>query len=143
MAVVASFRSPIIAQRAARLLIEHGILASVHAPVAESILYDLLVLDRAAAERARDVLARAVFDSQDQIDAAPVPDLSRLPSAMAPQCPKCGRRLPLNAELARCPACGMEVDVPGLITQQHGPEALESCYDPPADDDEPDDPDEA
>ena len=30
-----------------------------------------------------------------------------------------------------CPACGAAVDVPGLIVEARGPEALEACYDQP------------
>ena len=63
-------------------------------------------------------------------EAVPHPDLSKLPAAFAPPCPKCGVVLPL-AEVAACPACGAAVDVPGLIVEARGPEALEACYDQP------------
>jgi hypothetical protein len=58
------------------------------------------------------------------------PDLSVLPASMAPACPGCGRTLPLR-EVEACPGCGAIVDVPGLIVEAHGPEALTPCYPDP------------
>lgn len=60
----------------------------------------------------------------------PAPDLSRLPTSLAPACPGCGAVLPLE-NLAACPACGAAVDVPDLIVRAHGPESLQVCYDRP------------
>lgn len=59
------------------------------------------------------------------------PDLSVLAATMAPGCPACGWMLPLR-EVATCSACGAAVDVPSLIVQAHGPEALTPCYPDPA-----------
>lgn len=67
------------------------------------------------------------------------PDLSALDPALAPRCPRCRHRLPLEA-VTFCPSCGAGVDVAGLIVAEHGPEALAACYPSPAsaDDEGPD-----
>lgn len=56
------------------------------------------------------------------------PDLSLLDPALSPPCPTCHRALPMRAELAACPGCGVEVDVLALLVDEHGPEVLDACY---------------
>jgi len=64
----------------------------------------------------------------DGLDDQALPDLGVLEDAMAPPCPACGRLLPLDASIARCPFCESVVDVASLIVDRHGPEALAPCY---------------
>ena len=88
-----------------------------------------VAVDDPDAERAER--ARAEFEATRAAPGwardMPTPDLSRLPPNAAPACPGCGARLPL-AVVANCPACGAPVDVPELIAQELGPEALADCY---------------
>jgi hypothetical protein len=88
-----------------------------------------VAVDDADADRAER--ARAEFDATRVMPGwatdMPAPDLSRLPAEAAPACPRCGARLPL-AVIPACPACGSPVDVPELIAQERGPEALADCY---------------
>jgi hypothetical protein len=62
------------------------------------------------------------------LDSQTKPDLSRLSSALAPPCPSCGGRLPLDADLTSCQACGEAVSVWDLIVDAHGPDVLRYCY---------------
>lgn len=68
-------------------------------------------------------------DLEVGLDEQAVPDFSGLDAALAPDCPRCGVRLPLDVELVACPSCGLPVDVSALIVEAHGPEALHGCYD--------------
>lgn len=63
-----------------------------------------------------------------ELDDQALPDLSVLAPAMAPSCPNCSTTLPLDASLEACPSCSEPVDVAGLIVGEHGPEALDACY---------------
>lgn len=63
-----------------------------------------------------------------QAGGEPVPDLSLLPREFAPACPKCAAKLPLDALLRLCPACGAALDVAELVVAERGPEALVACY---------------
>ena len=93
--------------------------------------YEVVLASRDDAELAALLLEQ--YDSEAPVfehglDHQATPDLSVLDPAMAPPCPACGAVLPLEASLARCPACDADVDVAALIVATHGPEALAACY---------------
>ena len=53
-------------------------------------------------------------------------------------CPACGRPLPLDPTLSRCPACDASADTVEVLIARYGPEVLAPCYSvegDPADDD--------
>ncbi|MEQ8845160.1 MAG: hypothetical protein RIB58_09925 [Phycisphaerales bacterium] len=64
-----------------------------------------------------------------ELEELAVPDLSVLDEALAPDCAACGARLPLDASVPVCPACGEPVDIAERIVDRHGPEVLAACYD--------------
>lgn len=62
------------------------------------------------------------------------PDLSRLDPDLWPHCPACGETIDPVVTPAACAACAAEADAVDLILEQHGPDALASCYTDAADD---------
>lgn len=94
--------------------------------------YEVLIASRSDAPRARALLQELDESppqfalSWEQTDAAP--DLSLLHPDLAPDCPHCGNRLPLDHSSHTCPKCNIEVDAAELIVSRHGPEALEAAY---------------
>ncbi len=138
MKTVLNHPNALVVQAARDYLLSHGILAAAvgrtEGWAAAVRSHDLILCFSKQAEEAAALLAdeswrpRVVEDDAWEDDGA-VPDLSRLDPALAPPCPGCARALPLEAGLEACPACGGPVDVAELIAQEHGPEALDGCYD--------------
>ncbi|MEZ6319185.1 MAG: hypothetical protein R3B49_10620 [Phycisphaerales bacterium] len=146
---VASYRSPVEGQAAVLYLLEHGVLARLHAADANVALMtaafagrsacDVLLFDKLDAPVALALLAELHAHPPeldegwaDQAD----PDLSRLDPALALTCPACGadlRRLagPGMPIEAACPACADPVDLAERVVAMHGPEALDGCYPDP------------
>ncbi|MFG0282849.1 MAG: hypothetical protein ACF8R7_00365 [Phycisphaerales bacterium JB039] len=137
---VRRYDSPIPAQQAAEFLRSRGIPAEVvgdtdafggMAKVFGMGVHDVVTLrgeDVAEARRLLEALPADAFNQPADLEGAPPPDLSLLDPDLAPPCPSCGETLPLQAGLKACPACAAEVDVPSLIVERHGPEALADCY---------------
>jgi len=147
---VASYRSPVAAQVAVLYLLEHGVLARLHAADANIAIMtaafsgrgacDVLLFDKLDEPVALALLAELrehppELDEgwDDQAD----PDLSRLDPALPVTCPACGADLrpaiaPGSAIEVACPACAEPVDLAGRVVELHGPEALEGCYPEPA-----------
>lgn len=95
-------------------------------------LYEVVLATKSDAELASYLLEqweREPMELEGELDDQALPDLSVLDPSMAPACPNCQKVLPLIASLDACPACGTSVDVPALIVEAHGPEALHECYD--------------
>lgn len=57
-----------------------------------------------------------------------VPDLSRLAGRVEAPCPGCGRALPLDPMLSKCPKCGTAADVGEVLVARYGPDILADCY---------------
>jgi len=80
-------------------------------------------------------LARALLEEFDQTEADPgweesaEPDLSRLDPSLTLHCPECQYDLRGAVDQANCPECGEGFDLLTLVVEQHGPEALDECYD--------------
>jgi Zn finger protein HypA/HybF involved in hydrogenase expression len=132
MRTVTRYRDPITARQAASYLIAHGIVAQavgVTDPFNPGA--DVEIADASLLEAARGLLEK--FDLLkpeylQPLEDQAVPDLTRLPSALAPTCPKCAAGLPLNAMIIHCPGCGLAVNVVDRIVELHGPEAIATCY---------------
>lgn len=137
MRVVLNHRSPLLAQAACDYLLSRGILATVvgHASgLMPTDSYDVMLCFTRQLDEARELLADGAWEpepvaDQDWHDDEPPLDLWQLDDAFAPTCEGCGETLPLDASVAACHACGAQVDIPELIARQHGPEALDTCYD--------------
>ncbi|MEK6700870.1 MAG: hypothetical protein AABZ53_01280 [Planctomycetota bacterium] len=135
MPVVETFTTSIQAMHAATYLNERGVPASVVNEVSAygGVMGMGVHVGDADMEGARTLLRG--FWAKWQAEAAsrttgvePVPDLTLLPREFAPGCPKCEAKLPLDALLRLCPACGTAVDVAELVVAERGPEALVACY---------------
>lgn len=132
-----NFRSPVLADAAARFLRAHGVLASVTPDgIAEGVHYAytlVLALEsqRPDAEALLEELRDHPPQPEEGWEAAATPDLSRLDPALLPDCPACGARLPADPALDRCPACRAEADVCALLASAHGPELLADLMDSP------------
>lgn len=90
--------------------------------------FEVTVSDPTQVPKARDLLAGRQPITNVDWEAELEPDLSVLDPDLAPACPWCGDRLPLDGSVHACPSCHGAVDIPDLITQAHGPEALLRCY---------------
>ncbi|MDQ7013640.1 MAG: hypothetical protein Q9O74_07045 [Planctomycetota bacterium] len=137
MNVVLSHHDPLVAQAARDCLLSQGILAAVvdHADgwVGMARSYDVMVCYGAQRAEAKEHLARGEWrlrfrGGEEPTEDESQPNLAALDPGMAPACPACGETLPLDAGVECCPACGAAADVAELIVHQHGPEALEACY---------------
>jgi hypothetical protein len=90
-------------------------------------------------------LARALLEEFDQTEADPgwedntEPDLSRLDPLLTVRCSGCQYDLRGVVDQARCPECGETFDLLTLVVEQHGPEALDGCYDRNDDNERPQD----
>jgi hypothetical protein len=122
----------------ADLLASNGIPASVVGGVnpfgSGSYAVNTTVENLSAARELLRRLEPQPIDDPAAIDAAAVPDLTRLDPRTPAPCPGCGVQLPLDAALASCPSCGVSVDVAAVLLDRYGPELLSACYDidPPA-----------
>jgi hypothetical protein len=129
---VTRYFDPITARQAAAYLTAHGIVARAVVRIdtfnpetsVEIVNPDLL-------EAARTLLGQ--FDLQkpeyiEPLEDQAVPDLSKLPPALVPTCPRCRAVLPLSAMITSCGGCGAAVNVVDRIVEQFGPEALEGCF---------------
>lgn len=135
MHCVARFETVLSAVQAADHLTANGIMARVvgdrDAFGGLGLLgrgaYEVAVLEANQVAEAKSLLD--AWQPADPIDWDEIaPDLSRLGPGFAPICPRCDTPLPLRADLDACPACGVDVDVPALIVEAHGPETLDACY---------------
>lgn len=138
---IRQYDSPIEANDAAMWLLRHGVLASVvgehaaslgpyagftarHGVGAHTVAIALERQRELAAELLNELAAEpAQFEAG--WEELSVPDLRRLDPEHLPLCPACGKTLPADASVTHCPACGLDVDVLGLIAAQHGPEVIE------------------
>lgn len=68
------------------------------------------------------------LDEDAEIPGDDAPVLSKLNPSLAPPCPNCLSILPLDDAISSCPHCATSVDVPDLIVQTHGPEAIADAY---------------
>ncbi len=133
MKIVYGNSSPLIAGAARDHLASHGILAAVIRRVS-GVFGSIMGFDVILCYDKHEKLARTLLDDQqwwfadDQSLIEPLPDLSVLPEAWAPLCPACQTTLPLDAAIDTCPSCHQTVDIPELIVQSQGPEALADCY---------------
>lgn len=87
----------------------------------------------ARADQARALELLAEFrnqcpDDDTQIASDDAPVLSKLNPSLAPPCPNCQSKLPLDATISSCPDCAALVDITDLIVQAHGPEGIADAY---------------
>jgi hypothetical protein len=134
--VVLSHPDPLHAQAARDHLLAHGILAAVVDRtdwLGTRSAYDVMLCYGRQREEAKRLLGGEGWQAHASGPATDAgrADLSGLDPAMAPACPACRETLPLDANLQTCPSCGGGVDVPELIALEHGPEALDGCYEGP------------
>lgn len=132
MAIVARYSNPITARQAAAYLTANGVIAT-SAPVVDPFQPGAVVEigSKGLIGRAKDLIRH--FDLlepqyQESLESQAEPDLSKLPRALLPPCPSCGRPLPPDASVHACPGCGVAVNVVELIVELHGPEALGACF---------------
>ena len=133
------FRSPMHAVALCDYLVQNGVPAKVVGGntdawvpwVRSSGPYEVVLGSKSDAKLAAFLLEQ--FNSEPAeyesgLDDQALPNLSELDAEMAPPCPSCEGKLPLDAATTACPACGEPVDVAQLIVEAHGPEALAACY---------------
>lgn len=95
--------------------------------------FDVMLRHGEDAPRAEAALAEflaSAAQGPDDLAAQALPDLGHINRSLAPPCPSCGIKLPLDPALARCPACDAPVDVPALLVLAHGPEIMEPARRP-------------
>ncbi len=132
MAIAATFTSLPDASAATEYLLRSGIVATAIQ------VYDIwkgpsaqIEVEQRDLEKARTLIEefnKEKIGLQDNWEEQTLPNLAALDPSLAPACPGCNAKLPLDAALTRCPACGAAVDVVALIIARHGPEALDACY---------------
>lgn len=133
------FRSAVHAVSARDYLVQNGVPAQVVGGNSDAAMfqgrnggpYEVMLLARADAKLATYLLeqwSQEPVEMEGDLDDHAAPDLSLLDPSMAPSCPNCSAGLPLDALLAACPKCSSPVDVAALIVSEHGPEALDVCY---------------
>ncbi len=136
MQTVGTYDSPIRAMQAVSYLRGHGIEAQCGAPmVGMQAGMQVFVVRPSDAKQAKKLLDNVnlakEFNDVSVSEGQAAPDLTRLPAYLAPPCPKCKKRLPLQNDIAECPACHAPCtieDIADLIVQYHGPEKLLQCY---------------
>jgi hypothetical protein len=135
---IASYNSAIEANEAVAFLINSGIPArsigwnNALAPIGTLRMPRFTVfVNPPDKRRAQELLAemnRLPVEFEPGWEADAVPDLSCLPPDTKAPCPACGERLPLDAGLTECPACGAAASVMDVLIERYGPEVLEDCY---------------
>lgn len=89
--------------------------------------HDVYVHEPHSVPMARHLLESATNDVSAGVRPADGPDLKRLKLTCAPHCPACGKGLPLESELRRCPHCGGPVDVVEMLRARYGPDFMGVC----------------
>lgn len=142
---VRRYISPFIADRAAEFLREKGIPAAVVGHHVSAVWpidalkfaqVELVVASRHHRARALELLPEFHESLEEEGAIAPdpgweseaTPDLNALDPALEIRCPQCQYELAIDERVNRCPECGAAFDALDLIIDQHGPEALASCY---------------
>jgi len=137
MGVVRAYPSLMLARQAAEWLVQHGIAArSVGendafggvGPISGS--YPIMV------DESCEPAATQLLDEWDRLpplspadwERQTVPDLALLAPGTPAPCPSCGRQLPLDAAVSRCPACRAAVSVVDVLMSLYGPDVFQWCY---------------
>jgi rubrerythrin len=139
MRTIRIYPDPIIAEAAAAMLWESGIDARIISRANATLVgssaygeYELMVAENTDAGRARELLDAFRPDlsgpTTSELAAAVRADLSQLPAAFNPSCPSCCAAITPFPRPERCPSCAARIDIEQLIVDQHGPEAMEFCY---------------
>ncbi|CAG0979443.1 hypothetical protein PHYC_01685 [Phycisphaerales bacterium] len=127
-----------IALRASMLLRENGIPAWISAPdIMPPFETGVFVGGESFVRPAREILAATTAESltpETGWESTAAPDIRRLDASLAPDCPGCGRALPMDPGLTQCPACGTPANVTERLLERHGPEVFVSLYPDDSDD---------
>ncbi len=143
MHTAARFHDEITASQVAAYLRAHGILATVvgnrtdmTGGLSSALTFGRGFFEVVISSKRLDELANAYIEEylsdpptlpDDWADEAH-PDLTKLDPALIPSCPKCSVQLNTSRPFGPCLACRTEYDLLELVFNQHGPEALASCY---------------
>ncbi len=140
MYLVASFHDYLSAHHLVLYLREHGVPANVSGELLDAVStfggllegqYRVSVVWKEYVGPAKS-LAKAfrteTIALDDNWEENAEPDLTLLDPAFLPQCGSCRHQFFEQPSDGLCPACHEPVDFTDLILEQHGPEALESCY---------------
>lgn len=133
MRVVRTYQSLIKANQAAMFLRRNGVIAGLSVSggglLAQGV--GLFIVDDSQADATKallDVMEQEPVELASDWEQSIQPDLSRLPDGCVPRCAACASGLPRDAAVERCPGCGVTVDIPELVAEQFGPEAMDACY---------------
>jgi hypothetical protein len=125
------------ARHFAAYLRAHGVIAEPladfdshpHAPGGDQ---PVMLLDKSDLPKAQALLAEFESLPRDELrddDEQVRPAMELLDQSITVRCPACPCRIHAWEDHPVCPACGVEIDCAELVADQHGPEALDECYD--------------